>query len=101
MKRPRPPRLVLSSHGYVKVRVGIGHPLADSKGWAYEHLVVWMAAGRPMPRAHELLHHRNSDRADNRIGNLRKITRSKHSQLHARTAKRRADGTFAKMRRAA
>ena len=97
----RPRRLVLSSHGYVKTLVGVGHPLADSKGYAYAHLLTWAAAGRRLPRAHELLHHCNRKRVDNRLSNLRLITRSEHARLHARTAKRCADGTFAKMRRAA
>ena len=84
-----------------KVRVGIGHPLADSKGWAYLHRVVWAASGRPLPRAHELLHHRNDRKVDYRLRNLRKITRSEHARLHAMAAKRRRDGTFAKTRKAA
>jgi hypothetical protein len=31
---------IISSHGYVKLRVGAEHPLADPNGYAYEHLVV-------------------------------------------------------------
>jgi HNH endonuclease len=84
----------LSSHGYVKIRVGRGHPLADSKGYAYEHLVVWLAAGRPKPKASELLHHRNENKQDNRLQNLRLVTRSWHSKHHVQLQARRADGTF-------
>lgn len=36
---------IISSHGYVKVRVGSEHPLADPNGYAYEHLLVWVSAG--------------------------------------------------------
>ena len=35
------PDRIVSSHGYVKVRVGRGHPLADSRGFAYEHAVSY------------------------------------------------------------
>ena len=36
-------------HGYIKVRVGTEHPLADPNGYAYEHLVVRCAAGNARP----------------------------------------------------
>lgn len=35
---------ILSSDGYVKVRVGVDHQLADGNGYAYEHLVVWVSS---------------------------------------------------------
>ena len=70
------------STGHVKVRVGRGHPLADTNGWAYEHLVVWVSAGNPRPGKGELLHHENDDKTDNRIGNLRLMTRAAHNKLH-------------------
>ena len=63
-----------SSHGYTKVRVGKGHPLADPNGYAYEHLVVWVSAGRPRPKSNELLHHKNEDKGDNRLNNLELLT---------------------------
>lgn len=90
------PERMLSSHGYVKVRVGKEHPLADSKGMAYEHLLVWLASGRPMPRADETLHHRSGDKRDNRIQNLACITRSAHAKLHAAERRRHTNGTFAR-----
>ena len=83
---------IISTEGYVKVRVGVGHPLADPEGYAYEHLVVWVAAGRKLPRAHELLHHRNGDKADNRLSNLQLKTRAKHSAEHIATQPRDARG---------
>jgi hypothetical protein len=74
----------------VKVRVGKGHPLADPNGYAYEHLVVWCAAGRPRPGDGETLHHRNEAKTDNRIGNLELLTRSAHNAHH--NAERGRDG---------
>lgn len=72
----------VASSGYVKVRVGVGHPLADPNGMAYEHLLVWVAAGNPKPDAEQIIHHINEDKTDNRIANLRVMMRSEHSQMH-------------------
>jgi len=59
-----------STEGYAKLRVGVEHPLADSNGYAYEHLVVWVAAGNPRPGPDQVLRFKNGDKADCRIGNL-------------------------------
>ncbi len=72
----------VASNGYVKIRVGKGHPLADPNGYAYEHLVVWMAAGNQRPRKGEIIHHKNDDKTDNRIDNLQVMTRAEHNRLH-------------------
>ena len=87
---------MVSSHGYVKVRVGVGHPLADSKGMAYEHRVVWAASGRPMPGPHETLHHRDGNKGNNRLDNLEVISRREHARLHAMARRRQQNGTFAR-----
>ena len=70
------------STGHVKVRVGVGHPLADPNGYAYEHLVVWVAAGNPRPTRGQVLHHINEDKTDNRIDNLQLMTKAEHNRLH-------------------
>lgn len=75
---------MLSSHGYVKVRVGKDHPLADPNGYAYEHLIVWQNAGRALPDATQVLHHRNEDKTDNRLSNLELLTRREHASEHHR-----------------
>lgn len=80
---------IISSEGYVMIRVGKEHPLADPHGYAYEHLVVWISAGRPAPTPEELLHHKNDDKTDNRIGNLELKTNSDHGKHHI--AKRQRD----------
>lgn len=74
---------ILSSHGYVKIRVGRIHPLADLNGYAYEHLIVWVAAGMTAPGPCSVLHHRNENKTDNRIENLEVLTRKEHSDTHA------------------
>ncbi len=71
-----------SSTGYTKVRIGVAHPLADPNGYAYEHLLVWCAAGRDKPADDEVLHHENGDKCDNRIENLTLKKRSQHSVEH-------------------
>lgn len=73
---------ILSSTGYVKIRVGVGHPLADPNGYAYEHLVVWVSCGNPKPREGDVIHHRNGNKTDNRIENLEVMSRSAHHAHH-------------------
>lgn len=73
---------IISSHGYVKLRVGPEHPLADPNGYAYEHLLVWVSAGRSRPKRGETLHHKNEDKSDNRLTNLELLTRVAHSTQH-------------------
>jgi hypothetical protein len=92
---------ILNEDGYVKVRVGVDHPLADPNGYAYEHLVVWCAAGRLRPGPGETLHHENEDKTDNRIGNLELLTRGEHNAHHIAERGRRQNGQFAAVGEAA
>lgn len=73
----------ISSHGYVLIRVGVEHPLADPNGYAYEHLVVWVSAGRQRPPKGWLLHHANEVKSDNRLSNLELKRKTKHGVDHA------------------
>lgn len=85
---------MINAEGYVKVRIGIEHPLADPNGYAYEHLIVWCAAGHPRPSNGETLHHRNEDKSDNRYSNLELLTRSEHNALHIVERGRMPSGQF-------
>ncbi len=59
--------------GYVTVRLGKGHPYANSAGWQYEHrLAIMEKIGRPLVRG-ERVFHLNGDRFDNRIENLQLV----------------------------
>lgn len=73
---------MVSEHGYIKIRVGPEHPLADPNGYAYEHLIVWVSAGRSAPGPGELLHHDNENKTDNRLENLKLKSRYRHSVEH-------------------
>lgn len=87
-------RAIISEHGYRKVRVGVEHPLADPNGYAYEHLLVWVSAGKPRPGPGQLLHHRNEDQQDNRLDNLELLTRADHNRHHNQGRERDALGRF-------
>ena len=91
---------IRSSHGYLMERVGVGHPLADSRGYAYSHCLVWAAAGRALPTKTQELHHVDGNRENNRLSNLRLMERADHARLHAMTRLRQPNGTFAKERAA-
>lgn len=75
----------VTSHGYVRVKVGKGHALADSAGYTYEHrLVASEKLGRPLTRR-EVVHHINGLKDDNRPENLEvHPSRWSHNSEHRR-----------------
>lgn len=73
---------ILSSHGYVLVRVGSEHPLCAGNQYAYEHHLVWVSANGPISSGY-CVHHRNEDKTDNRIENLELLTAAEHQRYHA------------------
>lgn len=77
----------IASNGYVLIK-NPGHPLADVRGYVYEHrLVAQEKAGRPLVKG-EIAHHRNEIKADNAPTNIELCaTQWEHRALH-RTAGR-------------
>lgn len=72
----------VASNGYVLIR-SPGHPMADSRGYVYEHrLVMSEAIGRALEPG-EQVHHRNGDKTDNRPENLElTASRADHTVRH-------------------
>ena len=61
---------VLASNGYILVKVGVDHHLADVRGYAYEHRVVAeQKLGRRLVDG-EIVHHVDHDKTNNAPENL-------------------------------
>lgn len=69
-------RRTTTTNGYVMLRVGPGR-----KGSVYEHRHVWEQAHGAIPPGHHV-HHKNHDKADNRLENLELIDGSAHVSHH-------------------
>jgi hypothetical protein len=71
--------------GYVLVKVGVGHHLADVRGYAYEHrLVAEEKLGRRLLPG-EIAHHDDENKSNNRTDNIEPVaSRAHHAALHRR-----------------
>lgn len=77
----------IASNGYVLVRVGVDHPLADVRGYAYEHrLVAAEKLGCKTLEGVEV-HHIDGDKTNNDPANLEVLTRPEHRVEHRRGGK--------------
>lgn len=78
----------VASNGYVLVHVGKAHPLADVRGYAYEHrLVAERTLGRSL-RAGEIVHHRDGDKQNNAPENLEVLPSIAHHRVEHRRSGR-------------
>ena len=76
-----------ASNGYVLIRVGRDHHLADVRGYAYEHrLVAEKKIGRRLLPG-EQVHHVDRNKQNNDPANLEVVTQAEHGVEH-RTAAR-------------
>lgn len=72
----------IASNGYVLIRVGVGHPLADVRGYAYEHrIVAEQKLGRPIAKG-EQVHHIDGDKQNNAPENLEVLSAAEHRVEH-------------------
>jgi len=72
---------VVDPRGYVLIRVGVGHPLADVRGYAYEHrLLASDRLGRLVTKREDV-HHDDENKGNNADSNLI-VARSRAHHLH-------------------
>jgi hypothetical protein len=85
--------------GYVKVKV-VGHPMADEKGWVWEHrLVIACHIGRCIFLP-EIVHHKDRNKANNAIENLELFSSDyEHSLEHQRMDRKKAPVHWEKRRK--
>lgn len=60
----------VTSHGYVLLWVGKGHPLADCRGYAYEHRVIIARKLKRKLKRKEQVHHEDEQPSNNVESNL-------------------------------
>lgn len=79
----------VASNGYVFVRVGQAHHLADVRGYAYEHRVVAeQKIGRAIAPG-EHVHHIDGNKTNNDPANLEVLTVAEHRLEHRTSGKPR------------
>ena len=92
---------MLSSHGYVLVRVSKDHPHAivfgdqGYYGYCYEHIFVMTEhLGRPLKDG-EIVHHKDGNKENNDLSNLDLLEKSIHAKHHNKTRPRDSFGRYA------
>jgi hypothetical protein len=60
----------VASNGYVLIRIGVGHPLADCRGYCYEHRLIASGMIGRWLKPSELVHHRDGNKQNNHPANL-------------------------------
>lgn len=72
----------VTSHGYVLVWVGKDHPLADVRGYAYEHRLVAAQTEGAAAIEGKHVHHGDDDKHNNAATNLTTLTPAEHRLEH-------------------
>jgi hypothetical protein len=72
-------------------RASNGYMVAKTGGrMVYQHRIVWASINGPIPYGWQV-HHKNKDRADNRIENLECMSQREHLRIHGKEPKQRTE----------
>lgn len=71
---------IIDKHGYYLL-FDPHHPLARKNGYVSEHRVIWYKHNGYLPPTMSI-HHINGDKKDNRIKNLKALTKTAHHHIH-------------------
>jgi hypothetical protein len=72
----------LNPSGYIRVKLKPNepfYPMASAKGYVSEHRLVVAKFLNRCLKSHEIIHHKNGIRSDNRLENLEIVERSNHN----------------------
>lgn len=73
----------IASNGYVLIK-RTGHPMADVRGYVYEHRLVASEILGRLLLGGEQVHHKNGDKTDNRPENIEVVPSRKHHAVKHR-----------------
>ena len=76
---------IVTPQGYILL-LKPNHPNADSRGYVSEGRYKIANKLSRILRSNEVVHHKNGIKDDNRLSNLKLMTRKEHSYLHLQTA---------------
>jgi HNH endonuclease len=79
----------IASNGYVLIRVGVEHPLADCRGYAYEHRVIASDKLGRLISSSEQVHHIDGNKTNNHPDNLEVLTVQQHRYEHRKLSSNR------------